>query len=61
MFSFKDLVGVSGDVMQRIMRELDTSLLVVAMKSATPELLEKIYSSLSKRGAEALKEELEMQ
>tara|TARA_B110001469_G_scaffold22131_2_gene22837 strand:+ start:146 stop:1159 length:1014 start_codon:yes stop_codon:yes gene_type:complete len=61
MFSFKDLVGVSGDAMQRIMRELDTSLLVVAMKSATPELLEKIYSSLSKRGAEALKEELEMQ
>jgi flagellar motor switch protein FliG len=61
MFSFKDLADISGDAIQRIMREVDTSLLVVAMKSAAPELLEKIYASRSKRGAEALKEELDMQ
>jgi flagellar motor switch protein FliG len=61
LFSFKDLVGISSDAMQRITSEVDTNLLVVAMKSASPELLEKIYSSRSKRGAEALKEELEMQ
>lgn len=61
MFSFKDLVDLSSDAMQRIMREVDSALLVVAMKSASPELMEKIYGSLSKRGAEALKEEVEMQ
>ena len=47
--------------MQRIMSDVDTGMLVIAMKSASPELLEKIYSSRSKRGAEALKEELDMQ
>jgi flagellar motor switch protein FliG len=61
LFSFKDLVGISSDAMQRIMSDVDTNMLVVAMKSASPELLEKIYSSRSKRGAEALKEELDMQ
>jgi len=61
MFSFKDLVDLSSDGMQRIMREVDSELLVVAMKSASSELLEKIYEGLSKRGAEALKEEFEMQ
>jgi flagellar motor switch protein FliG len=61
MFSFKDLVNVSNQAMQRIMRELDSSLLMVAAKSASPELMSKIYGSLSKRGAEALKDEIEMQ
>lgn len=61
MFSFKDLVKVSKEAMQRIMREVDSSLLIVAAKSATPELMDKIYGSLSKRGAEALKEEIELQ
>ncbi|MDV7401518.1 FliG C-terminal domain-containing protein, partial [Arthrospira platensis SPKY1] len=61
MFSFKDLVKVSKEAMQRIMREVDTALLIVAAKSASPELMDKIYGSLSKRGAEALKEEIELQ
>lgn len=61
MFSFKDLVDVPSEAMQRIMREVDSSLLIVAAKSASPQLMEKIYGSLSKRGAESLKEEIEMQ
>jgi flagellar motor switch protein FliG len=61
MFSFKDLVDVSSDALQRIMREVDSSLLVVAMKLSSTELIEKIYAALSKRGGEALKEELDMQ
>jgi flagellar motor switch protein FliG len=61
MFSFKDLANIPPEAMQRIMREVDSSLLVVAMNTAAPDLLEKIYGSLSKRGAEALKEELAMQ
>ncbi len=60
MFSFRDLVRLSQDAMQQIMREVDTPTMVMAMKSASPELSNMIYASLSKRGAEALKEELEM-
>ena len=60
MFSFNDLVRVSLPDMQRIMREIDTSTLVLAMKPAPEILKEKIYSSLSKRAAEGLRDELEM-
>lgn len=60
MFSFNDLVQVSLPDMQRIMREIDTSTLVLAMKPAPEILKEKIYSSLSKRAAEGLRDELEM-
>ena len=60
MFSFRDLVKLSQEAMQRIMREVDTQTMVMAMKSAEPELCDMIYASLSKRGAEALREELEL-
>ncbi|MCB1123197.1 MAG: flagellar motor switch protein FliG [Verrucomicrobiae bacterium] len=60
MFSFRDLVRLNQEAMQRIMREVDTPTMVMAMKSAPAELANLIYGSLSKRGAEALREELEM-
>ncbi|HKJ91463.1 MAG TPA: flagellar motor switch protein FliG, partial [Oceanipulchritudo sp.] len=60
MFSFNDLIRVSVPDMQRIMREIDTSTLVLAMKPAPEILKEKIYSSLSKRAAEGLRDELDM-
>jgi len=61
MFSFRDLVDLPQEAMQLVMREIDTATMVVAMKSAEPELMEKIYGGLSKRGAEALREEFELQ
>lgn len=60
MFSFNDLVSISVQDMQRVMREVDTSTLVMAMKPASGILQDKIYSALSKRAAEGLKEELEL-
>ncbi|MEX0322923.1 MAG: flagellar motor switch protein FliG [Puniceicoccaceae bacterium] len=60
MFSFADLVSVSLQDMQRIMREVDASTLVMAMKPASAVLQDKIYSALSKRAAEGLKEELDL-
>lgn len=60
MFSFNDLVAVSVQDMQRIMREVDSSTLVMAMKPAPSVLKDKIFSALSKRAAEGLKEELEL-
>tara|TARA_B100001248_G_C27399098_1_gene468418 strand:- start:8976 stop:10007 length:1032 start_codon:yes stop_codon:yes gene_type:complete len=60
MFSFDDLVRLSISDMQRIAREVEMSDLVVAMKSASNALKETIFSSVSKRAAETLKDELDM-
>ncbi|MEM7673736.1 MAG: flagellar motor switch protein FliG [Verrucomicrobiota bacterium] len=60
MFSFDDLASLEISDLQRITREIDMQDLVVAMKSANSTLQSSIYSSVSKRAAETLKEELEM-
>lgn len=60
MFSFNDLANISQADMQRIMREVDSATLVMAMKPASAVLKDKIFSCLSKRAAEGLREELEL-
>ncbi|BET66045.1 flagellar motor switch protein FliG [Opitutales bacterium ASA1] len=60
MFGFADLVRLEQKDLQRIMREIDTNDLVLALKTATPLLRDAISGALSKRAAETLKEELEM-
>jgi len=60
LFSFEDLIRLQISDLQRIMREVDMSALATAMKSASSQLREKLYTSLSKRAAEGLKEEIEL-
>ena len=60
MFGFEDLNRLSAGDLQRVTREIDTSGLATAMKSASEGLREKIYGALSKRAAEGLREEIEM-
>jgi flagellar motor switch protein FliG len=60
MFSFDDLIRLQLSDLQRIMREVETSDLVIAMKPASPKLQQMIFSSVSKRAAETLKEEIQM-
>lgn len=60
MFSFEDISRLSPVDLQRVMREVDTTSLATAMKSATEPLREKIYAALSKRAAESLKDEIGM-
>ncbi len=60
LFSFEDLNRLSAADLQRVLREVDTSNLAIAMKSASEPLREKIYAGLSKRAAEGLKEEIEL-
>jgi len=59
MFAFDDLIRLSIKDLQRIMREVDSSVMVVAMKTASPRLQEMIFGSVSKRAAQSLKEELQ--
>jgi len=60
MFSFEDLIRLQTADLQRVTRDLEMSDLVVAMKSANSALQEALLSSVSKRAAESLKEEMEM-
>lgn len=60
MFSFDDLATLEVSDLQRVTREIDMQDLVIAMKSANSTLQGAIYSSISKRAAETLKEEIDM-
>jgi flagellar motor switch protein FliG len=60
LFSFEDLSRLQASDLQRVLREVDTGNLAIAMKSASESLRGKIYGSLSKRAAEGLREEIEL-
>lgn len=59
MFVFENLLTVDDRSMQTILREVSTDSLLLAMKAADDELKEKIYSNMSKRAAEMLRDDLE--
>lgn len=60
MFSFDDVRRLASADLQRVLREVDSSHLAIAMKSATEALRESIYAALSKRAAESLRDEIGM-
>lgn len=59
MFVFEDIVLLSDRDIQNIVREVDSSVWVLALKTASEEVLERIYKNMSKRAAEILQEEIE--
>lgn len=60
LFSFEDLNRLAVADLQRVLREVDSGNLAIAMKSASENLREKLFAGLSKRAAESLKEEIEL-
>ena len=59
MFVFEDLVLVDDKDFQKVLRQVETKELAIALKAASEEVKEKIYSNLSDRASEMLKEEVE--
>ena len=59
LFTFDDLLTLKKEDVQKVIREVDTNDLVLALKGASKELMDLILKSMSKRAAESLKEELE--
>ena len=59
MFVFEDLVLVEDRGIQQVMKEVDSKELALAIKAASTEVKEKIFKNMSKRAAEAVKEEME--
>jgi flagellar motor switch protein FliG len=61
MFGFEDLSRLSQRDIQRLLRDVETQDLAVAMKAAPDLVRRAIYGAMSKRASESLKEEIELQ
>lgn len=59
MFVFEDLVAVDDRGIQTLLREVSTDQLLVALRGVDDRLKDKIFSNMSKRAAEMLKDDLE--
>jgi flagellar motor switch protein FliG len=59
MFTFDDLLGVDDRGIQTVLRNIDNQTLVLALKGAEPEMLDKFLSNVSKRVSASLVEDLE--
>jgi len=59
MFVFDNLIDVDDRGIQTLLREISTDHLLLALKAADDDLKEKIFSNMSSRAAEMLKDDLE--
>jgi len=59
MFVFEDIVKLDNRSVQRFLREVDNNDLALALKSASEEVANVIFSNMSKRLQEMIKEDME--
>lgn len=59
MFVFEDIVTLDDRSIQKILREVDSKDLALALKTASQEVSSRIYKNMSKRASEMLKEDIE--
>jgi flagellar motor switch protein FliG len=60
MFVFEDLLALDTEYIMKILQNVDTGIVAVALKNAPPEDMEKITSAMSQRAKDRFKEEFEM-
>lgn len=60
MFSFDMLLQLDDRGMQTLLREISSEVLIVALKGADQEIQDKIFSNMSKRAGEMLKDDLQI-
>jgi flagellar motor switch protein FliG len=59
MFVFEDLLDVEDRNIQLLLREVQSESLIVALKGASENLREKVFTNMSQRAAESLREDLD--
>ncbi|TCO67799.1 flagellar motor switch protein FliG [Caldanaerobacter subterraneus] len=59
MFVFEDIVTLDSRSIQRVLREVDNHDIALALKGASEEVQRVIYSNMSKRLAEMIKEDIQ--
>ncbi len=60
MLTFNDLETIDQRGFQVLLREISTEDLAMALKTASEEMLEKVYSNLSSRAVDQIKEEMDL-
>lgn len=58
MFVFEDIVLIDDKGMQRVMKEVDTKDLAMALKGATDQVQNKFLNNMSSRAAEGVKDDM---
>ena len=59
MFVFDNILELDDKAVQLVLREVQSESLVLALKGASSELREKVFSNMSQRAAEMLRDDLE--
>jgi flagellar motor switch protein FliG len=59
MFVFEDILLVNDKGIQAVLKEIESEDLTLALKTATPELKDKIFRNMSERAAQLVKEDME--
>ena len=59
MFVFEDILKVNDKGIQAVLKEVDNDELCLALKTASDELKEKIFTNMSARAADLIKEDME--
>lgn len=59
MFVFEDIVMIDDRSVQRVLREVESQDLALALKGASNEVSQKIYTNMSQRASDMLKEDIE--
>ncbi|HHX94558.1 MAG TPA: flagellar motor switch protein FliG [Clostridia bacterium] len=59
MFVFEDINLLDDTAVRRILREIDSKELAKALKGSSEELLNRVFSNMSQRAGEMVKEEME--
>ena len=59
MFVFEDVMLLDDRSMQRVMKEIDTKELAMALKGASEELQDKFFRNMSSRASEMIREDME--
>jgi flagellar motor switch protein FliG len=61
LFTFEDVVKLDDRSIQMILKEVDQKDLAIALRGVPEEVRARIFSNMSERGAELLKEEIDFQ
>jgi flagellar motor switch protein FliG len=61
LFNFEDIASLTQRDVQRLLRDVETQELAVAMKNASDAVKRVFFGAMSKRASESLKEEIEIQ
>ncbi len=59
MFTFENLLALDGRSLQMILREVNNDSLTMALKTASEEMKEKIFSNMSARAADMIRDDLD--